>query len=73
LKEHQRHISLELQDTAAVEEHSVQLDHTAILSTKPRDLDRIIREASEIELHPNIKNREDGYCLGSHGNLLSAP
>jgi hypothetical protein len=69
LKEHQRHIHLEHLDKSAVAEHSInlghriQLYHTAILSTQPRYMDHIIREVTEIYLHPNIMNREDGYCL----------
>jgi hypothetical protein len=45
--------------------HRFQLHHTTILSTKRRCsyMDRIIREAFEIELHPNSMNREDGFCL----------
>jgi hypothetical protein len=41
----------------------IQLHHTAILSTKPRHMDHIIREATEIELHHNNMNREDGFHL----------
>jgi hypothetical protein len=43
--------------------HHIQLQDTTILSTKPRDWDRIIREAIEIELHPNNMNKDDGFCL----------
>jgi hypothetical protein len=35
----------------------IQLYHTAILSTKLIYVDRIFREATEIELHPNNTNR----------------
>jgi hypothetical protein len=69
LNEHQRHIRLEHPDKSAVAEHSINLGHhiqlqnTTILSTKPRYKDRIIREAIEIELHPNNMIREDGFCL----------
>jgi hypothetical protein len=64
LKEHQWHICQEHPDKSAMAEHSINLGHhTAILSTKSRCLDHIIREASEIEHHPNSMNREDGSCL----------
>jgi hypothetical protein len=69
LKEHQRHIRLEHPDKPAVSEHSVdfghriQLHNTSILATKTQYMDRIIREAIEIELHPNNMNREVGFCL----------
>jgi hypothetical protein len=35
----------------------------SILSTKSRCMDCIIREAVEIELHPDDINRENGFCL----------
>jgi hypothetical protein len=40
-----------------IERHNV-----SILSTNPRYMDRIIREATEIELRPNNTNRENGFC-----------
>jgi hypothetical protein len=55
LKKHQQHIQLEHPDKSAVAEHIVDLGHhiqfhtTSILVTKTRSMDRIIREAIEIE------------------------
>jgi hypothetical protein len=43
--------------------HCIQLQDTSILAKKLRCMDRIIREAIEIKLHPNNMNREDGFSL----------
>jgi hypothetical protein len=69
LKEHQRNIRLEYPDKSAVADHSINQEHriqfnnTSILSTQTRYMDRIIREAIEIELHPYNINRENGFYL----------
>jgi hypothetical protein len=69
LKEHQRHIRLKHPDKSAVAEHSIDQGHhiqfhnSSILVTKIRYLDRIVKEAIEIELRPYNINREGGFCL----------
>jgi hypothetical protein len=58
LKQHQRHIRLEHPDKSAVAEHSInqgyriQFHNASIIATKTRYMDRIVREAIEIELRP---------------------
>jgi hypothetical protein len=62
LKGHQQHICFEHPNKSAVAEHSVDLEHriqfhnTSILGNKARYVDCIVREAIEIELHPNNMN-----------------
>jgi hypothetical protein len=69
LKEHQWYNRLEHPDKSAVAEHSVdlgrriQFHNTSFFVTKTRYLDRIAKEAIEIELHLNNMNREAGLCL----------
>jgi hypothetical protein len=74
LKKHHR----EYQDTSAVTEHSVnlghniQLQHTANLSNKPKYIDPILRETTEIEPHPNYMKWEDGFCQSMSWKFSSA-
>jgi hypothetical protein len=69
IKEHHRYIRLAHPDKSAVAEHRIsqghlfQLQNTKIVTTLSRYMDGLIKEAIEIELHPNNMNREDGLSL----------
>jgi hypothetical protein len=82
LKEHRRHIRLNQPEKSAVAEHSITTSHRIIfdgtikLGTATKYMDRLVKEAIEIRLHPDNFNR-DGFNL-SHTwrpiiNMLKLP
>jgi hypothetical protein len=69
LKEHQRHIRLENPEKSAVAEHGFNQGHrisfhnASILGMSNRHMDRIVRDATKVVLHPFNMKKEDGFCL----------
>jgi hypothetical protein len=69
VKEHHQHICQYHPSKSVVVEHTINLGHhiqlqnTSILAKKLRCMNRIMGEVTEIKLHPNNMNREEGFSL----------
>jgi hypothetical protein len=50
--------------------HCIHFYDTNILTKKFRCMECLVREATQIELHSDNMNREEGFPWAGHGNFL---
>jgi hypothetical protein len=68
VREHHHHIWLDNPDNQLAEyyismDYCILQNDTIILAKESRGMDKVIREFTEIELHPNNMHRENGFSL----------
>jgi hypothetical protein len=52
-------------------DHHIKFHNTRILGSKPDYTDQLIRKMTELELHTDFMNREDGRILSGSWKTLS--
>jgi hypothetical protein len=68
-KEHMRHVRLQQPEKSTVAEQSIDTAHridfndTSKLCTPTRYMDRLVKDAIEIRLHPNNFNTDEGFSV----------
>jgi hypothetical protein len=74
-KKHMRHIHLGKPEKSAVAEHKFekchnQFSNTSVLDKAPNYMNHLIKEGTEIKLHPRLFNRDENFSLNWSWNLV---
>jgi hypothetical protein len=76
-KEHMRHIQLDEPEKCVVAEHSINIGHqidfnnVSVLDRASGYMDRLVKEAIQIQLNHKNFNRDDGFMLSQAWNPIT--